>query len=257
MLMPFAFQQSDTVVFDPLPVTGAALWLDASRSDTLFTDNALTTAATTDNGPIGGWKDLSGNNRHALQTGTNRPTWRTPMNGQNGLGVLSFNGSSGFLSIADTDGLQFGTGDFTVLMAASVSNASRGSTFQNTLISKVYTNLEYSQYQGWVWAYLGGTANAPNSGISSVTSGTPFATHLKRESGSTVIGLNGVSGTPVTNTSNVSGVGTNIFIGARNPTNSSLFLSGSVYEIVLIPRSLTTGEISAWYNYSRSKWGTP
>jgi hypothetical protein len=81
-----------------LPVTGAALWLDASRGDTLFTDNLLTTAATTDNGPIGGWKDLSGNNRHALQTTPlARPTWRTPVNGLNGLGMMSFNGSTQWL----------------------------------------------------------------------------------------------------------------------------------------------------------------
>ena len=78
-----------------LPVANPALWLDASRSDTLFVENTLTTPVTTDNGPVGGWKDLSGNNRHALQsTNSARPTWRTPINGQNGLGVTSFNGSS-------------------------------------------------------------------------------------------------------------------------------------------------------------------
>ena len=123
MLMPFAFQQSDTVVFDPLPVTGAALWLDASRSDTLFTDNALTTAATTDNGPIGGWKDLSGNNRHALQTGTNRPTWRTPMNGQNGLGAMSFNGSSQWMDVASLPSLASGYTFYGVIKQPTATGA--------------------------------------------------------------------------------------------------------------------------------------
>lgn len=92
-----------------LPVTGAALWLDASRSDTLFVESTLATAVTTDNGPVGGWKDLSGNNRHALQSPTTaRPTWRTPINGQNGLGVMSFNGSTQYFDVANLPSLASG-----------------------------------------------------------------------------------------------------------------------------------------------------
>ena len=244
--------------YGTLPVASPALWLDASRSDTLFTDNALTTAVTTDNGPVGGWKDLSGNNRHATQGTTgSRPTWRTPINGQNGLGAMSFNGSSGFLSVADSVALQFGTGDFTALVVAAVANASRGSTQQNTVFSKGFANLEFSQYEGWLWAYLGGTNNSPNSGVASVASATPFASHFKRESGSSVVGVNGAVGSMVTNTTNTSGAGTSVFIGSRNPTNAASYLAGSIFEVVLIPRAITPTELSSWYAYSRAKWGTP
>ena len=107
MLTPFAFQQIGTVEAS-LPVANPALWLDASRSDTLFVENTLVTPVTTDNGPVGGWKDLSGNNRHALQSGTNRPTWRTPINGQNGLGVMSFNGSTQYFDVASLPSLASG-----------------------------------------------------------------------------------------------------------------------------------------------------
>jgi hypothetical protein len=106
-----------------LPVASPALWLDASRSDTLYTDNALTTAATTDNGPVGGWKDLSGNNRHALQTGTNRPTWRTPVNGQNGLGVMSFNGLAQYFDVASLPSLANGYTFYGVIKQPTATGA--------------------------------------------------------------------------------------------------------------------------------------
>ena len=108
----------------PLPVTGAALWLDASRSDSLFVENTLTTPVTTDNGPVGGWKDLSGNNRHALQSPTtSRPTWRTPINGQNGLGVMSFNGSTQWLDVANLPSLASGYTIYAVLKQPTATGA--------------------------------------------------------------------------------------------------------------------------------------
>ena len=114
-----------------LPVANPALWLDASRSDTLYVENTFTTAVTTDNGPVGGWKDLSGNNRHALQSGTNRPTWRTPINGQNGLGVMSFNGSTQYFDVANLPSLASGYTFYGVIKqptatGAVISSASAG-----------------------------------------------------------------------------------------------------------------------------------
>jgi hypothetical protein len=80
-------------VYSPvtLPVSGAALWLDASQQSTLFTD-AGTTPVTTSGQSVYQWNDLSGNNRHATQaTSGSRPTWLSPENGQNGLGAIRFN----------------------------------------------------------------------------------------------------------------------------------------------------------------------
>ena len=59
--------------YTALPVSGAALWLDATQQSSLFTDAGVTNA-TTDGQAVYQWNDLSGNNRTALQTTlANRP----------------------------------------------------------------------------------------------------------------------------------------------------------------------------------------
>lgn len=100
--------------FPTLPVSGAALWLDGSRWDTLFTTDTGSTNVTTNAGAIGRWEDLSGNTRHAKQaTAGSRPTWASPANGRIGLGAVAFNGSQ-WIDLPDNNAFNFGTGDFTV-----------------------------------------------------------------------------------------------------------------------------------------------
>jgi len=63
-----------------------ALWLDASDSATLFQDSALTTPATADSDPVGGWTDKSGNTRNVLQAnGSKRATLKTNVGGKSAL----------------------------------------------------------------------------------------------------------------------------------------------------------------------------
>jgi hypothetical protein len=73
--------------FMPDQILGLQLWVDASDSSTLYTDSALTTLAVADGDPIGGWKDKSGNNRHALQSdGLKKPALKLAVkNGKNGI----------------------------------------------------------------------------------------------------------------------------------------------------------------------------
>lgn len=240
-----------------LPVSGAALWLDASQQSTLFTD-AGTTPVTTSGQSIYQWNDLSGNNRHAVQaTSGNRPTWVPPASGQNGLGAVGFNGATTFLSIADTAGLQFGTGDFTLFFAGVNSNVSRGSAYANTFISKGYTNIEFYQYQGLIQGYIGGTSNSPTTGSGTVSNNSSYVAHMIRSSGSTYVAANNVSGTPVTNTANANGSGTNINIGSRSPFNTTLTYLGSMYEILAFNRALSPTEITSVQSYLKTKWGTP
>jgi Ca2+-binding RTX toxin-like protein len=84
-------------LFNPTHVSGLQLWLDGSDSTTLFADVAGTIAITNGAG-VALWQDKSGLGNHATQsTLANRPTWVN--NGQNGKGVLSFDGSSDGLSV--------------------------------------------------------------------------------------------------------------------------------------------------------------
>jgi hypothetical protein len=252
--------QAHPNIYNPyttLPVSGAALWLDASQQNTIFSD-AGTTPVTTSGQSIYQWNDLSGNNRHAVQaTSGNRPTWVPPASGQNGLGVVGFNGATTFLSIADTAGLQFGTGDFTLFFAGVNSDVSRGSAYANTFISKGYTNIEFYQYQGLIQGYIGGTSNSPTTGSGTVSNNSSYVAHMIRSSGSTYVAANNVSGTPVTNTANANGSGTNINIGSRSPFNTTLTYLGSMYEILAFNRALSPTEITSVQSYLKTKWGTP
>ena len=63
---------STSEVANPASLSGLKLWLDSSDSTTIFSDTALTSISTS---TVGGWKDKSGNNNHAIQsTSANKPT---------------------------------------------------------------------------------------------------------------------------------------------------------------------------------------
>lgn len=101
--------------YPTLPVSGAALWLDGSRWDTLYTTDTGSTNVTTNGGAIGRWEDLSGNARHAKQaTAGSRPTWVSPNNGRIGLGAVAFNGSSHWIRSATSNAAFKFSGDFTI-----------------------------------------------------------------------------------------------------------------------------------------------
>jgi len=238
-----------------LPVTGPALWLDASRMDALYTDNALTTAATTDNGPVGGWKDLSGNNRHALQTGTNRPTWRTPVNGLNGLGVMSFNGSNQWI-VGDWQTYT----DLTLFIVARNTNASSpgGRIFSqsdNTLADNVQTPTTT-----WIPAAVSSgptlvSTSTAQAAIMSVSfTNNTYQKFIHRKTGTT--GSNTVGSTTVSGTiGSVTRAMTRYCMG-RSTNGSDGNWAGQVSEVIAFPRSLNSTEETAVSNYLNVKWGT-
>lgn len=86
-----------TSVAVPLTIAGLAAWFDASDLSTLFQNSTLATPVAANSDPVGGWKDKSGNNNHALQaTDAKRPLYKT--------GVL--NSQAGILSDGSDDCLQ-------------------------------------------------------------------------------------------------------------------------------------------------------
>lgn len=85
--------------FAPRQVAGLQLWLKADGQ--LWQDSALTTRATADGDPVGGWGDASGNGRHVTQaTSTKRPTLKLAV--LSGKPVVRFDGVDDFLSVSLT-----------------------------------------------------------------------------------------------------------------------------------------------------------
>jgi hypothetical protein len=63
---------STSEVANPANLSGLKLWLDSRESTSIFSDTALSSLSTSS---VGGWKDKSGNNNHAIQsTSANQPT---------------------------------------------------------------------------------------------------------------------------------------------------------------------------------------
>lgn len=77
-------------LWTPADIT-TALWLDASDASTV----------TTASGAVSQWNDKSGNARHATQgTAGNRPAYTSA--GQNGLNIVTFDGSDDWLALPNT-----------------------------------------------------------------------------------------------------------------------------------------------------------
>jgi hypothetical protein len=73
------------VLWTPAAIT-TALWLDAGDPATVISSGGLATQ----------WNDKSGNGRNVTATGTARPTYTT--GGLNNLNIMTFNGTSNFMS---------------------------------------------------------------------------------------------------------------------------------------------------------------
>lgn len=239
-----------------LPVTGAALWLDASQQNTLFTD-AGTTPVTSSGQSIYQWNDLSGNNRHAIQaTSGNRPTWTPPASGQNGLSVTSFNGIINYL----VGGWQSYT-DLTLFIVARNTSASSpgGRIFSQS--DSVYADNVQTPTTTWIpAAFVSGPAflstDTSQNGIMSVSfTNNTYQRFIHRKTGTT--GSNTVGSITATGTiGTVTRVMTRFCLG-RNTNGTDGNWAGQICEIIAYPRQLTSGEESSVNNYLNSKWGTP
>jgi hypothetical protein len=94
LLVPPHFRNRRRSSFTPATLTGVLVWLKADAGT--FQDSALTTPATADAAPVGGWVDQSGSGNDLLQaTAGLRPTLQT---GElDTRPVIRFDGSDDFL----------------------------------------------------------------------------------------------------------------------------------------------------------------
>jgi len=218
-----------------------ALWLDASDSSTITISTGVSE-----------WRDKSGSVRHAVQTeSVLQPLVATAA--LNGLDALTFDGVNDYLSVVDTSGLQFGTGDFAALAIVMFDNVSKGGASQNTVLSKNYTGFELNNYEGSVSGFVGGTSgSAAKTGL--VSSQWVLISQM-RMSGSHQVGLNATQGTAVTNNESASNIGTDLHIGIRAGGGTSLFLGGKLGEILIFPAGISSGDIAKTEGYLTWKWG--
>jgi hypothetical protein len=112
MPCPSGFVCQGTCKWTPRALGGRlALWLDASLGVTLAGSK------------VSGWSDQSGQGNHAAQvTDARRPTVEpNAISGRPGIKFNPLDTDNQFLTVADASSLQFGTGEFTILIVAKAS----------------------------------------------------------------------------------------------------------------------------------------
>ncbi len=149
----------------PAMAAGAALWLDASDTSTLFKDAGGTLPVTTSGDVIALWKDKSGNGNHATLTGSNTgPAYQAGV--QMGNSVARFNGTSTTSGNGMVTPLMVTSGNLSVFVVYSFrdtgSTARRvvqgGPTTGNNWLVGPYNN----RYQSYSGAFLAGPATVQN-----------------------------------------------------------------------------------------------
>lgn len=229
------------VIVSPAQIAGLSLWLTSQRIDTLFQDSALTTPVTADGDPVGGWKDLSGNNFHFTQaTAGKRPVYKTT-------GVNSFP-SLQFLVSAERhlvrSSMTIAGGDKTVF---AVVNGVVGANYKYILDSVTGRIVMAFQRDTGDTAFFDGSWH----GIAAATA-TPqlLVWHFSATTG-TIYRNNTSLGSAVYSPR---GMSLNASIGASFD-GTLYFFENYMGEVGVYNRALQAFELSALYNYARVQWG--
>lgn len=240
-----------------LPVSGAALWLDASKQWNLFDTTALANNLYSNGGAIGQWNDLSGNARHAQQSSSaNRPTWLTPANGVNGLGAASFNGTSQYLqspylSIPKTFivvGVNSGTGTREWAASDSSNGGVYGAWQTKAYAASANLAMNVANTSGSLYE-IKGPAVTTNELVLHTTQFNGSTIYSSKNNGA--FSNAAFSGTPATPS-----VATNIGAGFYNRGIVD-YLSGKICEMIMFDSVLSSTDLTTLYNYLKAKWGTP
>lgn len=248
-----------------LPVSGAALWLDGARQSSLFTDAGVTNVNT--NGQaVYQWNDLSGNSRTALQTTlANRPLYRSPASGHNGLSTTSYDGSNDFFSVSNTEnwGLVF-SGDYTIdLWAKFTSN-----TVQQDLLGqdagggfqpKWILGLNNPGVAGaGVLGFLYNISTSSNYtfGVSWTPAiNTLYRITITRSGNDTKFYINGTQQGATNTSTNRPRATTNIKLTVGQDGEGYRFTNGQFGEVLFFPFAYSATDMTAMSAYSLAKWG--
>ena len=233
LINPF-IQFFEQLPYDPV------LWLDAKDSNTL----------TVFGSSVSQWNDKSGNGNHAVQSiGSSQPSY-------DGTPKITFDGVNDFLDLSDATGLDI-TGKLTMFIVAEIDptagvcyllarNGADSSEIQ-------YASLFFPDTDSFA-LYLNG-GDRDRSPI--YTFGTKAIVSSIYDKALPEVFLNGSSDGSGTYSLDLT-TRTNMFIGARsNAADGSLrtlFLKGSISEIIIYPDALTTLQRTTVESYLSAKW---
>ena len=259
--LTFETPQDSAGAFSPSDIASLFGWYDANQE--VYQDSSFTTPATADGDPVGGWKDLSGNGRHLIQSvDGNRPTLKLGI--QNGKNILRFTGTQYMqsvdvytvatsISVASVVAINWGTLGFNGIFGHNY-----GATSGQALLPAGAT------FQDWVSGDLLAIGNGYNIGsapraigpLGPITSNT-FQL-LAASLGPSVASswLNGtLISTRVSDTGNCDTTSNYLVVGST--TGVADFLGGDLGELVFATPSITSSQMIRLETYAQIKWNTP
>jgi len=254
------------MMFSSDPASGITSPLDI---DSLFYWYAADVGVTTDNNKVTQWNDLSGNGHHVTQADTSKAPTLEATGGPNSRPTMTFDGTDDFMASAAH---WWGSDDITVIAVYKVANATRDAA--EILISRSNTTTDERQWQivaglgsptfalrsdangnGTVSHFVLASNGAKSTSYQIISSIYPGAndwqTLINGSSASLTYSRIGSIRGIFDNANNKLGIGANNIIST--PTT---FLQGSISEIIVFSRALTTAERSGLeQNYLCKKYG--
>jgi hypothetical protein len=226
--------KSNTIVsrpptFSPLPLL---LWLDASDTSTI----------TASSGSVSQWNDKSGNGRHVSQgTSTNRPT--TGSTTKNSLNAITFDGTNDRL-LRTTSDSSLNVATRSVFIVGVNDAASNERCFLDIGLGYALTA------QGTTGRWYNTSATT----FTTTASGNWFVFSVVEEVSVSSVGrIN--AGSDLTLGTPVSATGTGAFGVGSIADGTSLFLQGSIGEIIIYANKMSARQRLQVENYLLAKWG--
>lgn len=231
-----------------LPVSGALLWLDASAANSVLDGSG--NPISVDSTAVATWQDLSGNGYHATQsTVGSRPAWRNASNGQNGLPVISFNGSSSTLAgspISTTTNYSL----YMVYKYAATGGTSFPPIFYNG--NSGSNGYGYGRYTSNRSVLHGGRGFAQDSAMPT----TWESVQVIRSSGGFAFYVNG-STVSIGTLTGYSAPTSQYNIGSCTNGSTFDYANALVAEIAIFGTAHSSADVSTMASYLKAKWGTP
>lgn len=232
-----------TAIFTPKSIGNLSLWLDAADRTTVSLSGSIVSA----------WYDKSGNENNATPPIAG-PSYNAAS--KNGMGTLSFNGTSAFLNSPCT----INTASHSLFVVHNPVNVNTNSTandtrilsFQGTAPSFIIFPYNYGQRQGYSNGYFTpSTVNMPEGDVAGVYQ----VICANIQSGSSAVYNNGTvvstSASAIT-----TAVSNTLSIGAYGLVPSQQqYYYGSIAEIIIYNSVLTTSERQQVEGYLAWKWG--
>ena len=216
-------------VENPRTFSGLAVWFDSADLSTLRQNSNATTAATLNSDPVGYWADKSGNGRNAIQaTAGNRVALK---NGTRNLDpAVYFNGSQ-WLSVT-TPGVDFGTGDFTIECWIKSLDTSVLKTPVGTLTSGFDGGWQLLQNNS-KFGFGIGVGGGVETYDATITQGVWYNFAVCRKGSTLKTFLNGVNGSTITNSSNISQTGTMNIGWANESAQTGRRFNGEIQNLII------------------------